>query len=75
MYKVIGIKQVEFKGRDGELVKGVKLYCEFEDEGVDGIACDSYFLKPSIASGITVGDSIDIRYNRYGKVERVDLLD
>lgn len=77
MYEVIGIRSVDIPPRDGQPAnKGRSIYFKYDDDNVDGMAADRIFLSDSRFSSlyISVGDIIDIRYNRYGKVQSVDVV-
>lgn len=79
--EVIGIKDVNFKCKDGSVVSGLRLYVTDDSVKVDdGIACDTIFLSAHVLSlcdfdpaGIVVGDHVVIRYNKYGKVQSVSV--
>lgn len=77
--EITGIKVVSFKGHDGKLVQGVKLYLIDHDIPVlAGVACDSLFLPRSVLDKIgmspedfKVGDKLTVSYNKYGKLQAV----
>lgn len=80
--EVIGIKDVNFKAKDGGSVQGVKLYVTDDSVEVNaGTACDSLFLSDSLLErnelrpgDIQLGDHLNISYNKYGKVQSVSIL-
>lgn len=77
--EVIGIKDVNFKAKDGGTVQGVRLFVTDDSVKVNaGVACEAIFLsdylldKNNLRSGdIHVGDHLDIAYNKYGKISFV----
>lgn len=79
--EVIGIKDVNFKAKDGGTIRGVKLYVTDDFVTVDaGVACDSLFLSDSLLDRnnldhdcIHVGAHLDIQYNKYGKIQSVTI--
>lgn len=74
--EVIGIKDVNFKGKDGRTVQGVRLFVTDDSVKVNaGVACDAIFLSDSLLdkNGLRPGDfqlgsHLRIAYNKYGKV-------
>ena len=80
--EVIGIKDVNFKAKDGSIIEGVKLFVTDDSVKVtDGVACDSLFFsdfllgKNNLRPGdIQVGDHLGIAYNKYGKICSVSVL-
>ena len=79
--EVIGIKDVNFKTKDGGTVQGVRLFVTDDSVEVNvGVACESLFLsdtlldKNNLRSGdIQLGDCLDIAYNKYGKISSVSV--
>lgn len=77
--EVIGIKDVNFKAKDGGFVQGVRLYVTDDSVKVNaGVACEVIFLsdylldKNNMMHGdIQLGDHLDIFYNKYGKITTV----
>ncbi len=80
--EVIGIKDVNFKVKDGRTIKGVKLFVTDESVEVNaGVACDAFFLSDSLlernnllSGDFKVGNHLDIAYNKYGKISFVSVL-
>lgn len=79
--EVIGIKDVNFKGKDGGSVQGVRLFVTDDSVKVNaGVACEALFLsdylldKNNLRPGdIQLGDHLDIAYNKYGKISSVSV--
>ena len=71
--KIVGVKKVDFKAKDGEQVSGYKVHCTFEDKGTDGVACESIFVSEKKANGWVprVGQNFELSYNKYGKIDSV----
>lgn len=70
-WSVVGVKRMNFDGRDGK-VEGVKVYVETDDPKVDGLATDLFWFdafKVPNMQAVSVGDRINVYYNRYGKVD------
>ena len=79
--EVIGIKVVNFKGKDGGTVQGVRLYVTDDSVKVNaGVACDALFLSDSLlnknnlrAGDFQLGAYLEISYNKYGKISSVSV--
>lgn len=80
--EVIGIKDVNFKAKDGGTVQGVRLFVTDDSVEVNvGVACEALFLSDSLLGknnlhpgDIQLGDHLDISYNKYGKISSVSVL-
>ncbi len=80
--EVIGKKDVSFKVKDGSNVVGFWFYVMDEFICVDdGVGCDSLFLFVYFFSlngfgfvGIEVGDYFVIMYNKYGKIQQIQIV-
>lgn len=79
--EVIGIKDVNFKAKDGGTIQGVKLFVTDDSVKVNaGVACDSLFLSDSLLGknnlrpgDIQLGDHLGVSYNKYGKIHSVSV--
>lgn len=73
MYKVIGFQKKNLKFQDGREVSGITLYLTEPRTGVTGFACESIFVSDSKLGEYlpAVNDILDIRWNRWGKVDGV----
>ena len=79
VYSVIGIRKSSFKDKTtGELVEFGRVYCTF-DEGkeTEGTAVEIFKVKPEIieAAGVEIGDVVEPRYNKYGKVTDIVVVE
>ena len=75
--KVIGYGKTEFKPQDSnEPIRGMNLYVSYEKDNVTGVAAERLFItEKKIGTYLPqVGDQVNIIYNRYGKVEAVELF-
>lgn len=72
--KVIGYKEMDFSAQDGTHIKGYKVFCTFDDDKAVGSACESFFVSEKKAAGWVpeIGEEIEIVYNKYGKIDRVE---
>lgn len=80
--KLIGARPSAFTGPDGRVVEGYNLYLVYDPEetfeGVVGEQCERLFVLKSrllFDPCDSIGAHVDVRYNRWGKVQRVDFLE
>ncbi len=76
MYKLMGYRMVDFTDKTGKHVSGVSLYVSYPLNGVNGSATDKLFVRPELFRDLAVvpGDDLDIRFNRFGKVDSITLV-
>lgn len=75
MYKILGIQKVNYTNKSGRAITGVRLHCSTDDKRVEGSAVEQIFVSSSVTSeDFSIGQEIDVLYNKYGSVERVYLL-
>ncbi|WP_285946498.1 hypothetical protein [Thomasclavelia cocleata] len=74
--KLLGVMKVNFTNSQNEAVQGTNLFVAFQDEAVEGLRCEKFFLKDSIAlpKNTKINDVIDIIFNFKGKIEKVEQL-
>ena len=79
MYHVVGIEDIEYKSKKtGKDVKGKCLHLltppYTKSATVQGSKVETCFIgKEELLMGVEVGDKIELLYNKYGSVERIDL--
>lgn len=75
--KVVGTREVDFKDKDGNAIKGVNVYVEYSYDKVTGVVAEKIFLSAAKLGSYSpkVGDDISVVYNKYGKVDHVDVAD
>ena len=78
LFRFVGIEKVDYTSRNtGDRVRGTNLYVHYPSEdrpGLQGERCDKLYVKEAIdCSSLSVGDDIEVYYNRYGKVDMVHL--
>lgn len=73
IYKVIGIQPVSYTSKKtGQLVEGTQLHVSFADQHTNGFAVDKIFCGRRIpVDHVSLGDSIEVYFNRYGQVDFV----
>lgn len=76
-YTVLGIKHISYVNKQQRQIEGNKLYLINNLTEVDlGQACEDVFLNSKVdITGIEVGSSIDLVYNRYGAVVGIEIND
>lgn len=79
---LLGVQDLDFKTREGDIIQGIKLHICFIDPNVSGRKVDTKFISRSAlanlqldASSFTaaVGKEIDLQTDFNGKVYAVDL--
>ncbi len=80
--KVIGIRESSFETKDGNQIDGMSIYCTYPMSGkgvYSGEACERVYItkKRLYDCGYTpvVGDEIKVMYNRFGKVDSIELAE
>ena len=70
--KLVGVQYVNFTNNNGETINGTNIFCAFEDENVEGLRTEKFFIKPEIKlSDCKINDTIDISFNMKGKIEMI----
>lgn len=71
--KVVGLKFVDFKNRDGELIEGTSVYFTQVEEHVEGEVAGKLWVPAEKWDGLKVrpkvGGQYVVYFNRKGKVE------
>lgn len=72
VFTLVGMRNVNFKGSDGNPVEGVNLFFTYEDTHIDGLGVEKLFIGNKRFCELSfmpvIGSQCSIRYNRYGKV-------
>jgi hypothetical protein len=74
---VLGYAPAKFTAKDtGELIHGTDVYVAYPEEKVTGLeSCKFFFAKRvQIPEGFKPNCTAEIHFNRYGKVDRVEVL-
>lgn len=76
MTKIVGFRHVDFKDKNGKPVVGDKIYITDEsNKYVTGVSTDAVFLpEGKLNFTLALGQVVDIRYNKYGKIDTVSLI-
>lgn len=72
--KLLGVMKVNFTNNQNETVQGNNIFVAFQDENVEGLRCEKFFLKDNIAlpKDTKINDVIDIVFNFKGKIEAIN---
>ena len=75
--KVIGMRGYDFTAKDGKHLEGQKIYCTYEDKQIAGLACEaiSISLEKLGSKLVSLDDTIRPIYNRFGKIDCIEILD
>lgn len=75
IYIIVGYRDMEFKSQSGDLITGRKYYYTYVQNGVTGVACDSFFVTKEAMANLAyvpnVDDEVEVYFNRYGKVSQI----
>lgn len=70
--EIVGLNRMDFVGQDGRKVDGITFYYLTEQRNVEGKVAGKFFLSSAALSQVgfvpSVGESVKLFYNRYGKV-------
>ncbi len=72
--KLLGVMKVNFTNNQNEAVQGLNIFVAFQDENVEGLRAEKFFLKDTIAlpKDTKINDVIDIVFNFKGKIEAIN---
>lgn len=71
--RLIGAQGISFTDPNGKEIKGMNIFTAFEDEQVEGLRCERFFLKEGISlpKDTKINDMLDITFNYKGKIEMI----
>jgi len=73
--EVVGYRAINFRGSDGNMVDGVTIYCTYPLDKGEGIGTERFFFSRQKLDKSdyrpSVGDDIDVTFNRYGKPDMI----
>lgn len=74
-YEIIGKRIVDYKRKsDGQQVNGYEFHLTYKDENVDGLGAMSVFVRSeNLDEPLQIGDRVHVLYNRWGRVETLQL--
>ena len=72
LVKFFGKQGLKFKTEAGGDIEGTKIYVGFQEENVEGLRTDGFFVKKEIdIPEVKLGEQLDVRFNRHGKIEAI----
>lgn len=75
--KIVGFKKVTYKFDDGKSISGFEVYCNIEEKSVTGFSIEKFFISDQRAGESDfvpeLGMDIDVYYNKYKKVSKVEV--
>lgn len=75
---IVGLRKMKFTDQQNRPIEGTSVYLTYNDKNIEGQGTDKVFLNTdkikSLERDPEVGDTLFISYNRYGKVDEVELL-
>lgn len=76
MVKIVGFRHLDFVDQSGKKIVGDRIYVSDDsNSSVTGVMTDSIFVPDGrISFKLAVNLPIDIRYNKYGKIQTVELI-
>lgn len=70
--EIVGIRQMNFVGKDGGKVEGYQYFYMMDDPQVQGKATGKLFVSVQLITSLgfvpKVGETVKAYYNRYGKI-------
>lgn len=79
--KLVGYEKVEYTKKDGTNVNGHKLHVTYDGdeydnhEAVTGTAVEAIYISAMTAlPALKIGDNLNIRYNRFGRVQSIKVV-
>ena len=77
LVNVVGKKPLNFTTEDGKTIDGTHIFVTYEETGVEGVVAEKLFVSSTKfdTKYVCVGDSLEIYFNRYGKVDKVTVAD
>lgn len=79
-----GVRDLDFQTKDGDTIKGIKIFFSYEEDGVAGYATDSKFVSGSLCDrlGLSfkvlkdyVGQVVEIDVNLNGKITGISAVE
>ena len=76
-WKVVGFRKVDFKDQNGKPIKGYTLFLarDPDDEGIIGLEVQKIFISSDrVPYSPVEGEYIGLNYNRYGKIQDIQVV-
>ncbi|MBO5577477.1 MAG: hypothetical protein J5956_14445 [Ruminococcus sp.] len=71
--KLVGVQPIHFTNNNGDVIEGTNIFCAFEDDNIQGLRTEKFFLKDGIKlpKDTKLNSVIDVSFNMKGKVEMI----
>lgn len=79
--KIVGMQDTAFKTKEGQVMEGATVHTEQSFPPGRGTGCrtDHFFLSTAKLAALdfkpSVGDTVQVLYNRWGRVQTIRLVD
>lgn len=73
-YDVIGLRTGRFTAKDGKEIEYCQIHAMFEDDKILGKGTEVLKVSKSIYDSVSIGDRIRPFYNRYGKIDAIEVI-
>lgn len=77
MAKIVGFQKVNGRNKQGQPYSGVRMFVTEERNNVQGLAVDDVYVGDQflpVGVVFNVGDEVDFVYNKFGRVQGVNLI-
>lgn len=72
LMKLEGFQKMDFTTDDGDHIKGHQLFMTWDEDGVSGRMAGKQFIRDGMElPALTIGMTLDVEFNRKGKVVAV----
>lgn len=74
-YLVVGKEFLDYTSKKtGKHVVGYTLHFTYDKEKCDGVATVSEFVSEEIGKDVQINDTVELLYNKFGKVNKIVTL-
>lgn len=75
MLEVLGIEKVDYTSKTNQKIQGVRLHLGYQRENCVGYCVKSEYIGNGVnINNVKIGDFVELLYNEFRKVARVDIL-
>lgn len=73
--EVLGIEYLDYVSKKtNKNVKGYNLHLCYEKNNCEGLAVVTEFVNEELGADVKVSDKIELLYNKFGKVSKVNII-
>lgn len=71
---ILGFEKVDYiSKKTNKQVLGTRLHMSYTSDKIDGQGVESVFVSNLLCEGLSIGDEIELLYNKYGNVAEIKL--